>query len=296
MLEPLVNGLHHRFGPVRKACVFALTGPRAWARMKARPEDYRELPPVLANSFPKSGTHLLDQIATGLPERVNYGAFLSSMTSSFQMRLRSVPNTLRFINRSTPGEIVRAHLFYHPKYDVKLEELNFVHYFIYRDPRDTVVSASHFLRYMNRWHRMSGRFRSLPSDEEGVLLATLGLPKGEAPDHFFPDVQKRFEAYAGWLDCPHVYAVRYEDLVNDSSREKKLGEMIDFYAARTHQQIDREATLQRILTEISPKKSHTYRAKKGNWRDAFTPRVTEAFKSVAGDLLIRLGYERDNNW
>jgi hypothetical protein len=34
----------------------------------------------------------------------------------------------------------------------------------------------------------------------------------------------------------------------------------------------------------------------GDWRNVFTKQDKEIFKEVAGDLLIRLGYEKDKNW
>jgi hypothetical protein len=258
-------------------------------------DRFRERPPVLANSFPKSGTHLLDQIVAGLPDRVNYGAFLSSMTSSFQLRPRSPESTRRYIRRSLPGEIVRAHLFHDPSYDEELQRHNFVHYFIYRDPRDVVVSASHYLRHMNPWHRMSRTFRALPSDEDGILLSIEGLPEGSRRAQL-PSVAARFHWYAGWLNSPNVCAIRFESLVGPE-RDSQLERVVDFYASRTASPLDREATLASVRAHIAPEKSHTFRqGKGGGWRDAFTPRLKDAFKRVAGDLLIRLGYERDNSW
>jgi len=32
------------------------------------------------------------------------------------------------------------------------------------------------------------------------------------------------------------------------------------------------------------------------WRTSFTPENKALFKEVAGDLLIQLGYEKDNDW
>jgi hypothetical protein len=295
----LGSGLHSRHGLVRKGSALLLQqGPKRMARcLKARSsvEQYTLHPPVLANSFPKSGTHLLDQIVAGLPGRVNYGEFLSSMTSSFQLRPRSPESTRRCIRRSLPGEIIRAHLFYHSSHDEELQRLNFVHYFIYRDPRDVVVSASHYLRHMNPWHRMSRTFRALPSDEDGILLSIEGLPDDGRPARL-PSVAVRFRWYAGWLDSPHVCAMRFEWLVGPE-RDKQLERIVDFYASRTTTPVDRQATLENVRAQIAPEKSHTYRKDKGGgWREAFTPRLKDAFKRVAGDLLIRLGYERDNSW
>ena len=34
----------------------------------------------------------------------------------------------------------------------------------------------------------------------------------------------------------------------------------------------------------------------GDWQNVFTEQERRDFKAVAGDLLIELGYERDNDW
>src|SRR5262245_33094509 len=106
-MKQLRNGLSSRNGFVRKGATAILAIPRRIASLRASEEDFASRPPVLANSFPKSGTHLLAQIVHGLPERINYGAFLSSETSSFQFRERSTDSTRRFIHNFVPGEIVR---------------------------------------------------------------------------------------------------------------------------------------------------------------------------------------------
>lgn len=291
----LQRGLHHRSGLVRKGSVFLLKAPRALARTRVRAEGYREAPPVLANSFPKSGTHLLDQIVAGLPGRVNYGAFLSSEVSSFQYRLRSAASTDRFIKSSLPGEIVRAHLFYAPEYHEALERLNFAHYFIYRDPRDVVVSSAMFLRHMYPWHRLSRRTRALPSDEAAILMIIEGTDGG-GPDALLSNINLRFQRHEGWIGHPQVCAVRFEDLVGPD-KDRWLASLVQYYADRSSQAVDVAETVARVKAHIAPEKSHTFRqGKRGGWREAFTPRLTDAFKSVANDLLVRLGYERDDAW
>lgn len=293
--QQLEQGLHSRNGVVRKLAAALLQAPKQWAHRSTSSEAYAARPPVLANSFPKSGTHLLDQIVSGLPRRVNYGAFLSSMTSSFRLTPRSAESVRRFIEASVPGEIVRAHLYYSKGSEQALGATNFVHYFVYRDPRDVVVSASHYLRHMNRWHRFSSRFRALASDEEGILLSIVGLQDKE-PHLPLPNVNERFKWYEGWLESPSVQCLRYEDLVGADRRNHFHG-MVKFYAARSSNLVDVEETVDRIVEQIAPEKSHTFRAgKEGGWRTAFTPRLKQAFKETTGDLLIRLGYETDDSW
>ena len=48
---------------------------------------------------------------------------------------------------------------------------------------------------------------------------------------------------------------------------------------------------------IAPKKSGTFRkGQPGNWREHFSEANKAFFKENAGDLLIRLGYEKDHDW
>ena len=47
----------------------------------------------------------------------------------------------------------------------------------------------------------------------------------------------------------------------------------------------------------NPKASPTYRSGKvGGWREVFSEDHKLRFKETAGDILIKLGYEKDQNW
>ena len=59
----------------------------------------------------------------------------------------------------------------------------------------------------------------------------------------------------------------------------------------------REKALPILVDAIQPKKSHTFRSgKTGGWKQHFTDEHKKLFKEVAGDLLVKLGYEQDNSW
>jgi len=59
----------------------------------------------------------------------------------------------------------------------------------------------------------------------------------------------------------------------------------------------REKALPVLSEAIQPKKSHTFRSgKTGGWKQHFTDKHKKLFKEVAGDLLVRLGYEKNNDW
>ncbi|TWT73745.1 Sulfotransferase domain protein [Posidoniimonas polymericola] len=290
----LQDALHHKNPFVRKAAMKAL-GLAKRAKPTPRPEDLRRLPPAIANSFPKSGTHLLDQLVGALPGRVNYGEFHSSMTSSFVFRRVPDEKTAACMARNRPGEIVRAHLFYSRPASNALRSVNAAHYYIYRDPRDVVVSEAHYLRDMNRWHRLHQVFKQTATIEDAIRLAITGVG-AEHPDFEYPNIGARFGQCAGWLSDPDCCAVRFEDLTGPGV-EAELLRMAQHYAARSSDPVDPAALAAAMKDAAAPEKSHTYRSgKRGGWRNSFTPELRALFDEVAGPLLIELGYEADRQW
>jgi sulfotransferase 6B1 len=294
-MKVLTDQLSSKNGFVRKGAAALLTVPKWWRGWSARTDHYYSSPPVLANSIPKSGTHLLFQIVNGLPDRANFGAFLSSMTSSFQFRLRSEQSVARFIRHVAPGEIVRGHLFFDPHCAAQLQERNIVHYFVFRDPRDVVVSGAHYARSMNRWHRLHRYFKNTQSIDEAIKLGIQGL-NPPVPGIEFPNIRERYSRYAGWRSDKNCMAIRYEELRSDA-RGQLVRSMAEFYAARCTKPIDIEACTSSMLAAVAPAKSHTFRSgETSGWRKSFTPEHRRLFQETAGDLLIELGYEKDDSW
>jgi hypothetical protein len=280
---------------VRKGARAALFVPKWLRSWTATPEDFAARPPVLVNSFPKSGTHLLAQVSEGLPDRVNYGAFLGSETSSFQLRERTAENTQRFIRGFVPGEIIRGHLYFEPRYAEALAEQNTVNYFIYRDPRAVVVSEAHYLREMNRWHRLAKYFRRVPTIDDAISLSITGLDP-PVPGIVYPNIAARFARYRGWLNDARCLAIRYEDLVSDA-RAGVIQQMAELYARHCAGDLEIAACVSAMTGAIAPERSHTFRSgKKSGWRNEFTPEHRRLFDQVVGDLLFELNYEQDHFW
>ena len=289
-----MSTLHHRNPFVRKGHSLVARLPRLRRRITADAGSYERRPPVLCNSVPKSGTHLLVQIAEALPGVTNYGTFLASMTSSARFRERSPASTLRRIGQIAPGELVSAHLFSDGRYEATLRRLNVVHLLVLRDPRDVVVSEAHYLTSMNRWHRLHPHFKGLASLEERISLSIGGATPAIRLD--YPDVATRFARYTSWLGSDEVFPVRYEELVS-TRRDARIRELVEFYAERSGLPVDVGRAAERALGCIRPEASHTFRSgQSGSWRRTFTPRLRDEMKAVAGQLLIDLGYESDLAW
>jgi hypothetical protein len=98
-----------------------------------------------------------------------------------------------------------------------------------------------------------------------------------------------------WLDQPEVLKIHFEDLIHD--RVQTLTRIMEHFLARAPLQTPRNLILHSLETSINPKKSPTFRSgKTGEWRKYFTDEHKRLFKDIAGDLLIRLGYEKEIDW
>jgi sulfotransferase family protein len=290
----LIQALRRKSALYRKSTTFPMQVSRAARRIMATEDAFRAAPPLIANSFPKSGTHLLTQILEAFPGARSYGTVWASVPG-LPHRERPKSAMLRRIHRAAPGEVVQAHLHYESEYPSAMASRNAAHFFIYRDLRDVVVSEAHYLTDMNRWHSLHKHFRKLASLEERVAFAITGSSDPDFP-YDYPDVGTRFRRSRPWLDRDDVFAVRFEDLVSEQ-RDEKIHEMVRFCTERFGLSWDISEVARNAIANIAPSRSRTFRkGKAGEWKKTFSPRHVELLKKSAGDLLIDLGYERDMDW
>ena len=282
---------------MRKGFALALSLPRAALRLSAKASDYAERPPIFCSSIPKSGTHLLKQIALGFSQNRDFGTFIASTPTLTQVE-RSQEEMQRRIRSIIPGEVVLGHMFYEESFNAALEEVNAAHFFLYRDPRDITISEAHYLRNQNKWHRFHSLFAAAKDIDEAIMLSIRGGPDPKT-GAVMPNITERCSKYLGWMICPNVFCIRYEDLVGNVDLEIKFREMALFYDARsgssTRETIDEMTT--RALEANKPGRSHTFRkGVAGGWRNELKPEHIAAIKEVAGLLLIKLGYESGLGW
>jgi len=254
-----------------------------------------DLPVLLGISFPKSGTHLLDQILLGFSKVAPYPKRLHSFYAEYEGesgRKREPEQALAWLDSLRPRDIASAHLFARPEAVRRVTTAKFVPYFIFRDPRDVVVSHVFYVTDMEARHVHHQYYASLPDFNARLNASILGRPDADVE---FPDIATRFAPYLGWLDCPEVLIIHFEDLINE--RAAALSHILDHLLARIALPVPRQAILDALESSINPKRSPTFRSgKTGEWRKHFSDKHKRIFKDVAGDLLIRLGYEKDTNW
>jgi len=261
-------------------------------RFGSQPQD---LPTLLGISFPKSGTHLLDQILLGFANVAPYAKRLHSFYAEYEGESgvkRAPEQALCWLDSLRPRDVASAHLFARPDAVARVTSPNFTPYFIFRDPRDVVVSHVFYVTEMESRHVHHAYYQSLPDFNSRLTVSILGRPDADVE---FLNIAERFAPYLDWLNHPEVLTIHFEDLIND--RAAALPHIMDHFLARVPLQTPRQLILDSLESSINPTKSPTFRSgKTGEWKKHFTDEHKKIFKDVAGDLLVKLGYEENNGW
>jgi len=271
------------------------TGKTTQAILRWKRLSFDDAPPIFGNSKPKSGSHLLLQILNGFTQIMPYRYVDADPIRTITKggRRRTSDEILSDLKRVPNGVIGWGYL------EAAKENVSFlissrrVNYFIYRDPRDMLVSQVFFATDMYEEHGMHEYYKSLPDFGARLKVAITGIDKDGL---HMVSVKQRYDGVFQWLEQKNVMCLRFEDLIN--SRDVTLNAMLN-EVEKTGYKIPtpREEALPILVEAIQPKKSRTFRSgKTGGWREHFTEEHKKLFKDVAGDLLIRLGDEKNNDW
>ncbi len=254
-------------------------------------------PILFANSFPKSGTHLLTQVLEGFPHigpAVDTGLPAIVMYEGASGRERGIGEILHELNRFAGGDIGYGHLHAKPEIVNFLTRDGVCAYFILRDPRDVVISHVHYVTRIEPSHVHHRYYADvLQTFEERLKTSILGIPESENP---FPNIAGRFSPFLEWLRHPEVLTLKYEDFLED--RKSAVNKVLTHATNRGFQPfMDVDKAVNELESMINPQRSPTFRqGKSGGWKTQFTPEHKEIFKSVAGQLLVNLGYEENEDW
>jgi hypothetical protein len=274
----------------------------------------RFLPPprVLLNGPPKSGTHLLSDCLSLMPKMMFSGRhfaladfFVDSAAApgNGSLNLGSYPELrearlTEFLRRCPQGMFVTAHARFHPLLETLIGELQFRHVLLLRDPRDVVVSHAFYVERepLHFHHRYFTR--TLKSDEDRIMATIRGFGSATSDG---PPLLPIGESYAGfirWLNDPSTLVIRFEDLIgprggSDVGKQLNAIKSIGDFVGRP---LSQEQTLH-VAQKMYGKGSLTFRkGRRGDWQNHFTEAHRRAFKEVAGDTLVELGYEKDSGW
>lgn len=246
----------------------------------------KSLYPVLLNSIPKAGTHMLEEMLEVVPELSFAGKKTISCWESADAK------TLASITRMRRGYFSLAHLPALPEVVCAVEEANAKVIFLIRDPRDVVLSFSNYVLHIDKTHMAHNYLASFDTEEEVIQAVIEGNKPGVA------NLKVLLEKFSGWEGLPFVLICKYEDFLSPSRGGDKKRQEAAIRRILQHIEVHPEESLiSSMLDRLSSESSSTFnQGGARRWVGKFTETHKQSIKSLAGEWLIHYGYEKNTDW
>lgn len=234
-------------------------------------------------ALPKSGSTWLARMAASIP---GYRQWIPEYVTQTNHTVRAES----FRRLPVGFTVTKLHCKPTPEHLALFNDLHRPYVVIIRDLRDVVVSGYHYLHNISM-HEKAKRYRSLDPSE--------GME-----EWMHEKLADRVAWIDGWrtgMDVRRGRLVQYEQLLADP--------LVEFGAICEHFEVDvTPAQVERIVERHSFKRatgrtpgqadagSFNRKGIAGDWKNHFTPALTETFKSLTGDALVRWGYETGVDW
>jgi len=230
---------------------------------------------ILIISVPKSGTHLLGKVIsliTGQQHR----------SPGLHFSLAIAVKALSRLNLE--GKFSHVHSAYSPGGMDILQKKKVTTFFIYRDPRDQIISWMHY-------------------DKNGLIVTS--------EDHFIRDafnpdlkyvwdkggVARLYNTRMPWAENKDICAMRFEDLIGSKGNGSDEMQRETIQRIANHLGVSlTEAEITSITQQLFGGTATFHEGKIGSWKDYFTPEHKDLCKKHAGRLLIQLKYENSLDW
>lgn len=238
-------------------------------------------PVVIANSIPKSGTHLIENVFELIPGLRNAGIRTLCVRAG-----QSRQHVLKAIGAMKKGAFYNAHLPGYQDIIQKVLQENIKVVFLIRDPRDIVVSRYKYVTYMDKLHPAHKSMVLAKSDAERLTLSIMGIEGAMGP------IREVLELFEPWIANDDVLVCRFEDLVGEAGGGSALVQRESLEKIVSYLGYDEAAlNLSSIQKLAFAKKSSTFRKGRiGGWRDEFEPAHEDLFYKEVGDILNKFGY------
>lgn len=274
-------------------------------RAGARQVRFFPGPRVLAMSMPKAGTHLLSRVLSLLPKMMFSGLHLSEEhvfngpfgpATDERLALDLLNRTL---DQCRDGQYLTGHFPHNPQLRTEIVERQFRMMLVLRDPRDVVVSHAHYVSSLKRHFHWPYYNQILKTKNDRIMASIQGFSPQNCPaDLGLPSIGDQISGYLPWLDDPKVTVCSFEKLVgaagggteeDQRQQVEKIARAVDRF--RSNQDIER------ISERVFSQRSRTFRRGAiGDWVNHFNDEHKQAFKEIAGESLIKMGYAQDLDW
>jgi hypothetical protein len=274
-------------------------------RMRARVAPAGPGHRVLITSMPKAGTHIVTTALDNFPSVRKAGITVYSTdllgNEKYISEIKNTPlpvdrdSAYRALRRAKRGQYVVSHLQHDLVLVAVLNELDYRTIFVYRDPRDVVISNMHYIKRLRRHHNHERFVHTFRTDKDRLLA----LIEGADADQYGPAIESigsRLRTYAGWLTEDNVLRCRFEDIIGpagggtQTTQQNVIQEIAHHIGCPVS---TRE--IEDITSMVWSPQSVTFRSgKSGEWRDVFDEDLVDAFRQeVDVDTLRLYGYEVD---
>jgi hypothetical protein len=270
---------------------------------------------ILANSLPKSGTHLLMRLldlAGFQTTKRGLAGSVARISTWNPIRRRRIARRLAeesehgycvdldvptnrvkaawlhgYLNQLPDGSYMGGHVPYEEILRIFLHIHQYRVLFIYRDPRDVLISlANYHARDYMPFHKEFNRL----GKRERWEIALSGISRGS---RVLSPFSNRLERAGGWMSDPSVCAIRFEDLVGshgggDAEAQRKTIENILSFL-----EIEISASrLDIIQNGVFSRDSKTFhKGMIGQWKDEMETADLEWIEKQLGEQILRYGYQ-----
>ncbi|MGZ7440768.1 hypothetical protein [Paenibacillus sp. TH7-28] len=204
-----------------------------------------------------------------------------------------------------PGEIRSGYLYHSETMRRFLDAQQIRRIFMVRDPRDMILNLLLTILRDPKHPHQKYFLQHLKSMDERLLRMITGFMESRAVSKQYGEVQigygdinDHYSRYLRWMDDPGTLTIRYEKAAGDPKLlHEELARIVD-YVWPDLQEGERKFTKEQYIQRISQLKLELpeHLLPPEEWKKEYTPETVAAFKKVAGELLIYLGYEQDFDW
>ena len=243
--------------------------------------------PVLLNTIPKAGTHLVSQMLFSIPHTV----MAADMTDAD--KFSNDRDRLAYIQERggdwEAGKLYIGHIPYSPEIADYFAKNNVKQVFIYREPRDVSVSMYHYVMREKGNHYHKPLFKQFPDDAARLLAVIEGHGAGksqyEVNAESVPNLWEYYQAYLPWLQADLTLPLKFEDLISEEKKQQQVGELLSFLGLNASSE-----NIQKLIQlGQNPQRSSTFRkGKAGSWKEEYQEIHLEAFQKVGGPKLLEL--------
>jgi hypothetical protein len=218
---------------------------------------------IFINSVPKSGTHLLLQLVTGIPGIKTKSAVLNLeklhiWIKNFKSEFANLEK-LHVFNSLVPYEVVFGHVVYRESDHLFLQKSGIKQIFLYRDFRDNVVSAAYDVVNRNMGSSLYNFYENILNRRFEDLVTHI-IEGIQHPSLNYEGIYKQFKPIFPWKDIPGILVLRYEDLVRSQEcLYHSCKKILDYLYGNTLDENKKKYVIKLMMQNMNSKTSETFR-------------------------------------